>query len=152
MFAYCEQIVTDIVLSELDDIILLFEDLLGQKIMLNYIKDYNSLISEFDIYELKVYLFNEFWLTYQTKILQFSVYGQGIVKCVEKSCILITIDKIWREHLEEMTLLREAVGWRGYGQKNPLYEYKREAFFMFENQKEIFRHILIYDLLRSSIL
>merc|ERR1712086_907812 len=125
--------------SEMEDIILLLEDLLGQKLMLNYIKDYDSLINEFDIYELKVYLFNEFWLTYQAKILQFSVYGDDIARSVEKSCILITIDKIWREHLEEMTLLREAVGWRGYGQKNPLYEYKREAFFMFENQKEIFR-------------
>ena len=152
IFAYCEQIIVDVILSEIEDIILLLEDLLGQKLMLNYIKDYDSLINEFDIYELKVYLFNEFWLTYQAKILQFSVYGDGIARCVEKSCILITIDKIWREHLEEMTLLREAVGWRGYGQKNPLYEYKREAFFMFETQKEIFRHILIYDLLRSSIL
>ena len=152
MFAYCEQIVTDILFSKLDDIIVLLEDLLGQKLMLNYIKNYNSLINEFDINELRVYLFNEFWLTYQTKILQFSVYGQNIAKCVEKSCILIIIDKIWKEHLEKMTLLREAVGWRSYGQKNPLYEYKREAFFMFQNQKEIFRQILIYDLLRSFIL
>ena len=152
IFAYCEQIVIDSILSEVDDVILLLEDLLGQKLILNYIKNYKSLINEFDIYELKVYLFNEFWLTYQAKIVQFSVYGQGISECVEKGCILVTIDKIWKEHLEEMTLLREAVGWRGYGQKNPLYEYKREAFFMFENQKEIFRHILIYDLLRSSIL
>jgi preprotein translocase subunit SecA len=152
IFAYCEQIIIDVILSEINDIILLLEDLLGQKLMLNCIKDYDSLVNEFDIYELKVYLFNEFWLTYQAKILQFSVYGDGIAQCIEKSCILITIDKIWREHLEEMTLLREAVGWRGYGQKNPLYEYKREAFFMFETQKEIFRHILIYDLLRASIL
>ena len=113
---------------------------------------YNSLINEFGIDELRVYLFNEFWLTYQTKILQFSVYGQNIAKCIEKSCLLIVIDKIWKEHLEKMTLLREAVGWRSYGQKNPLYEYKREAFFMFQNQKEIFRQILIYDLLRSFIL
>ena len=152
MFAYCEQIVTDILFSKLDDIIVLLEDLLGQKLMLNYIKNYNSLINEFEIHELRVYLFNEFWLTYQTKILQFSVYGKNIASCVEKSCILIIIDKIWKEHLEKMTLLREAVGWRSYGQKNPLYEYKREAFFMFQNQKEIFRQILIYDLLRSFIL
>merc|ERR1712176_182963 len=152
MFAYCEQIVTDILFSKLDDIIVLLEDLLGQKLMLNYIKNYNSLINEFEIHELRVYLFNEFWLTYQTKILQFSVYGKNIASCVEKSCILIIIDKIWKEHLEKMTLLREAVVWRSYGQKNPLYEYKREAFFMFQNQKEIFRQILIYDLLRSFIL
>jgi preprotein translocase subunit SecA len=152
IFAYCEQIVTDIIVSKLDDIVEIIEYLLGKKLMLNYIKDYNSLINEFDINELIVYFFNEFWLIYQTKILQFSLYGQNISICVEKSCILIVIDKIWKEHLEKMTLLREAVGWRSYGQKNPLYEYKREAFFMFQNQKEIFRQIIVYDLLRSFIL
>jgi preprotein translocase subunit SecA len=36
---------------------------------------------------------------------------------LERSIILINIDRIWREHLQKMTLLREAVGWRGYGQK-----------------------------------
>ena len=152
IFAYCEQIVTDIIISKLDDIVEIIEYLLGKKLMLNYIKDYNSLINEFGINELIVYFFNEFWLIYQTKILQFSLYGQNISICVEKSCILIVIDKIWKEHLEKMTLLREAVGWRSYGQKNPLYEYKREAFFMFQNQKEIFRQIIIYDLIRSFIL
>jgi preprotein translocase subunit SecA len=51
-----------------------------------------------------------------------------------------------------MTLLREAVGWRGYGQRNPLYEYKQDAFDMFETREEVLRHLVIYDLLRSSIL
>ena len=59
---------------------------------------------------------------------------------------------MWREHLQKLSLLREAVGWRGYGQKNPLYEYKREAFQIFESREEILRHLVIYDLLRSSIL
>ena len=71
---------------------------------------------------------------------------------LERTIILINIDRIWREHLQEMTLLREVVGWRGYGQKNPLYEYKREAVSMFETREEILRHLVIYDLLRSSIL
>jgi preprotein translocase subunit SecA len=44
-----------------------------------------------------------------------------------------------------MTLLREAVGWRGYGQRNPLYEYKQDAFYMFETRKEVLRHLVIYD-------
>jgi preprotein translocase subunit SecA len=51
-----------------------------------------------------------------------------------------------------MTLLREAVGWRGYGQRNPLYEYKKDAFYLFETQKDVFRNVVIYQLLRSSIL
>jgi preprotein translocase subunit SecA len=76
----------------------------------------------------------------------------GIIENLERSIILINTDRIWREHLQKMTLLREAVGWRGYGQKNPLYEYKRDAFSMFETREEILRHLVIYDLLRSSIL
>ena len=120
--------------------------------MLIKLKTSNSFINEFDFAELKTYLFNEFWLTYQSKILEISVYGDGILENLERSIILINTDRIWREHLQKMTLLREAVGWRGYGQRNPLYEYKQDAFYMFETREELLRHLVIYDLLRSSIL
>ena len=83
---------------------------------------------------------------------ELSVYGDGIIENLERSIILINTDRIWREHLQKMSLLREAVGWRGYGQKNPLYEYKQDAFTMFENREEILRHLVVYDLLRASIL
>lgn len=152
IFAYGEQIITDLLLELKHDTISLIENLFGKNLTLNYIKDSNSLINEFDLYELKTYLFNEFWLTYQSKITELSVYGEGIVENLERSIILINTDRIWREHLQKMTLLREAVGWRGYGQKNPLYEYKQDAFYMFETREEILRHLVIYDLLRSSIL
>ena len=51
-----------------------------------------------------------------------------------------------------MTLLREAVGWRGYGQRNPLYEYKEESYFLFQELQITLRQLIIYDLSRSSIL
>ena len=152
IFAYGEQIITDLLLELRDDTISLIENLFGKNLTLSYFKDSNSLMNEFDLYELKTYLFNEFWLTYQSKITELSVYGEGIVENLERSIILINTDRIWREHLQKMTLLREAVGWRGYGQKNPLYEYKQDAFYMFETREEILRHLVIYDLLRSSIL
>jgi preprotein translocase subunit SecA len=133
-------------------IILLLENLFGKNLILKHIKDSKSLMDQLDFYELKLYFFNEFWLTYQAKITELSVYGDGICENLERSIILINIDRIWREHLQKMTLLREAVGWRGYGQRNPLYEYKQDAFYMFETRKEILRHLVIYDLLRSSIL
>ena len=122
----------------------LIENLFGRNLFINPVK--------FDSYELKIYLFNEFWLTYQSKITELSVYGDGIIENLERSIILINTDRIWREHLQKMTLLREAVGWRGYGQRNPLYEYKQDAFYMFETREELLRHLVIYDLLRSSIL
>jgi preprotein translocase subunit SecA len=158
LFAYGEQIITEIVLELRknkfcnQETIALIENLFGRNLIINQIKESNSFIKEFDSYELKLYLFNEFWLTYQSKILELAVYGDGILENLERSILLINIDRIWREHLQKMTLLREAVGWRGYGQRNPLYEYKQDAFYMFETREEILRHLVIYDLLRSSIL
>ena len=158
IFAYGEQIITELLLELREEkffnqeAILLIENLFGRNLIVNQIKNSKSFLNDFDLAELKTYLFNEFWLTYQSKILELSVYGDGILENLEKSIILINTDRIWREHLQKMTLLREAVGWRGYGQRNPLYEYKQDAFYMFETRKELLRHLVIYDLLRSSIL
>ena len=153
IFAHGEQIITELLLELEDETIPLIENLFGRNLLaLNYSRDFNSIRNEFTTSELKIYLFNEFWLTYQSKVTELSVYGDGIIENLERSIILINTDRIWREHLQKMTLLREAVGWRGYGQKNPLYEYKQDAFSMFENREEGLRQLVIYDLLRSSIL
>ena len=152
IFAHGEQIITELLLELNDETISLIENLFGQNLAINYSRNFNSVQQEFTPSEIKVYLFTEFWLTYQAKITELSVYGDGIIENLERGIILINTDRIWKEHLQKMTLLREAVGWRGYGQKNPLYEYKQDAFQMFENREEILRHLVIYDLLRSSIL
>ena len=158
ILAYGEQIITDLLLELKNEktsnkkIIFLLENLFGKNLSLKYLKNSKVVIDKFNLYELKTYLFNEFWLTYQSKLNELSIYGDGICGNLERSIILINIDRIWREHLQKMSLLRESVGWRGYGQRNPLYEYKQDAFYMFETRKEILRHLVIYDLLRSSIL
>lgn len=158
IFAYGEQIITDLFLELSEnkayqkELLSILENLFGRNLILNQVKDSNLFINNLDSYELKLYLFKEFWLTYQSKITELSVYGDGIIENLERSIILINTDRIWREHLQKMTLLREAVGWRGYGQRNPLYEYKQDAFYMFETREELLRHLVMYDLLRSSIL
>jgi preprotein translocase subunit SecA len=152
IFAYGEQIITELFLELKDQTISLVENLFGRNLGLNYLRESNFLLNEFDSYQLKIYLFNEFWLIYQSKITELSIYGSEIIENLERSIILNTIDRIWREHLQTMTLLREAVGWRGYGQQNPLYEYKRDAFYIFETRGERLRQLVIYDLLRSSVL
>jgi preprotein translocase subunit SecA len=158
MFAYGEQIITELLLELKEakfykkDAITLIENLFGRNILLTQARNSDLTLNNFDLAELKLYLFNEFWITYQSKIIELSVYGDGIIENLERSIILINTDRIWREHLQKMTLLREAVGWRGYGQRNPLYEYKQDAFYMFETREELLRHLVIYDLLRSSIL
>lgn len=158
IFAFGEQVLTETIVelkkkeSDITETIVLLENLFGKKLLLNYLEDANLFVKELDLYELKLYLFSEFWLTYSAKNLELAVYGDEVLKILERSILLINIDKIWREHLQEITLLREAVGWRGYGQRNPLYEYKQDAFYLFETKKEFLRHLVIYDLLRSSVL
>jgi preprotein translocase subunit SecA len=152
IFAHGEQVITELLLELQDETVSLIENLFAQNLTLKYRREANTLQNEFDLYELKIYLFDEFWLTYTAKIREISLYGDGIIRELERNIILTNTDRIWREHLQKLTLLREAVGWRGYGQKNPLYEYKREAFKIFRTREEILRQLVIYDLLRSSIL
>ena len=58
--------------------------------------------------------------------------GEPILREIEKMILLGTIDQLWKDHLLAMDQLREGIGLRGYGQKNPLAEYKKEAFNFFE--------------------
>lgn len=58
-------------------------------------------------------------------------YGSEVMRHLEKVIMLQTLDTQWKEHLAEMDYLRQGIGLRGYAQKNPKQEYKREAFEMF---------------------
>ncbi len=59
--------------------------------------------------------------------------GPDVIRRVEKQILLQTIDKAWREHLLTLEHLRQVVAFRGYAQRDPLNEYKTEAFTLFEN-------------------
>jgi preprotein translocase subunit SecA len=58
--------------------------------------------------------------------------GSSVVRDVERWVMLSVIDNLWMEHLDVITDLREGIGLRGYGQRDPLVEYKNEAFDLFE--------------------
>lgn len=58
-------------------------------------------------------------------------YGSDVMRHLEKVVMLQILDTQWKEHLAEMDYLRKGIGLRGYAQKNPKQEYKREAFEMF---------------------
>jgi preprotein translocase subunit SecA len=58
-------------------------------------------------------------------------FGEDLMAQLERFAILKTIDDKWREHLYEMDLLKEGIGLRAYGQKDPLIEYKQEGFRTF---------------------
>lgn len=128
-------------------VFLLIEDLLNTELF------YTSYtISDYNVSELKLALYQEFWLSYELKILEFEVQYRGLIREFGRILILYYMDLVWKEHLQKMSLLRDAVGWRRYGQRNPLFEYKEEAYQLFKYRNLITRRIVIYELLYSSIL
>jgi len=155
LLAYGEQIITEIVTRiqkknlTISDVIPRLENLFGTDLILN---KFESNLNNFDPVELKIYLFQEFWLTYDMKVIELELRHLGIIRALERTLILIYIDIDWKEHLQKMALLRDAVGWRSYGQRNPLFEYKDEAYELFKSRGLITRHLVIYDLIRSCIL
>jgi preprotein translocase subunit SecA len=59
-------------------------------------------------------------------------YGPDVIRMAEKSLLLQILDHLWKEHLLHLDHLRQGIHLRGYGQRDPLNEYKREAFALFE--------------------
>jgi len=57
---------------------------------------------------------------------------EEVMTYVEKQVLLQTLDHLWREHLVTLDHLRQVIGWRGYAQRDPLQEYKAEAFELFD--------------------
>ncbi|MFQ5786231.1 MAG: SEC-C metal-binding domain-containing protein, partial [Alphaproteobacteria bacterium] len=60
-------------------------------------------------------------------------YGPELMRMAEKSLLLQILDQHWKDHLLSLDHLRQGIGLRAYGQRDPLNEYKREAFDLFEN-------------------
>ena len=65
-----------------------------------------------------------------------SLLGESMMRQLEKAIMLRVVDRKWMEHLDNMDMLREGIGLPAYGQKNPLVEYKFEAYDMFQNMIE----------------
>ncbi|MBP7065420.1 preprotein translocase subunit SecA [Ferrovibrio sp.] len=59
-------------------------------------------------------------------------FGPDLMRMIERSLLLQVLDQNWKEHLHHLDYLRQAIGLRAYAQKDPLNEYKREAFALFE--------------------
>ena len=70
-------------------------------------------------------------------------FGPDIIRNVEKSVLLQILDQVWKEHLLTLDHLRQGIGLRAYGQRDPLNEYKREAFTLFEEMLSNLRERVI---------
>lgn len=77
--------------------------------------------------------------------------GGENLRQIEKAVILQTIDTLWMNHLDEIDYLRQGIGLRGYGQRDPLIEYKREAFHLFSHLMENVRSTTVRTLFKISM-
>ena len=151
ILAYGEQIIKDII-NLLKDQKFRKNSSLIEELFKTRLVSLNDDLNNIDSFELKTYLFQEFWLSYESKVLEFEICQIGLIRSFERTIILYYTDIAWKEHLQKIALLRDAVGWRSYGQRNPLFEFKEEAYNLFQNRNITIRHLLIRDFLHSFIL
>ncbi|MGF1619261.1 MAG: preprotein translocase subunit SecA [Rhodomicrobiaceae bacterium] len=78
-------------------------------------------------------------------------FGRELMRRVEKGLLLQTLDHLWREHLIMLEHLRQAVGLRGYGQRDPLNEYKTESFTLFESMLTRLRTVVTQQLMHIQL-
>ena len=151
ILAYGEQVIKDLI-NLLKDPKFTKNSSLIEELFKTRFVSLNENLNIIDPFELKTYLFQEFWLSYEAKVLEFEICQIGLIRSFERTIILYYTDIAWKEHLQKIALLRDAVGWRSYGQRNPLFEFKEEAYNLFQNRNITIRHLLIRDFLHSFIL
>ncbi|MDI6836948.1 MAG: preprotein translocase subunit SecA, partial [Rhizobiaceae bacterium] len=78
-------------------------------------------------------------------------FGPEIMHYVERSVVLQTIDQLWREHIVNLDHLRSVVGFRGYAQRDPLQEYKAEAFELFQALLANLREAVTTQMMRVEL-
>lgn len=98
------------------------------------------------------FLQQQFQITYDLKEIEIESIETGLMRELERTFLLQQIDAAWKEHLQKISFLRESIRWRAYGQKNPLTEYKKEAFNFFVTMLTRIRHRVVYFTLRAKIL
>ena len=78
-------------------------------------------------------------------------YGTELMQMASRQMMLGALDAVWKRHLQQMDYLQTAIGLRGYAQKNPLYEYKREALGLFKNTINDFKTVSVSYICRMEL-
>ncbi|WP_414584000.1 preprotein translocase subunit SecA [Scytonema sp. PCC 10023] len=103
-------------------------------------------LEDMSVGEIKAFLHEQVRIAYDLKEAQIDQIQAGLMRQAERFFILQRIDTLWREHLQQMDALRESVGLRGYGQKDPLIEYKSEGYELFLDMMVNIRRDVVYSL------
>lgn len=122
--------------------------------LVNKVKEFVHLLSDLEpqhiedlsMSEVKTFLHEQVRIAYDLKEAQVDQIKPGLMRDAERFFILQQIDTLWREHLQQMDALRESVGLRGYGQKDPLIEYKSEGYELFLDMMTGIRRNVVYTL------
>ncbi len=107
--------------------------------------DTDDQITDEDIYER---IQEQFEQAYQAKA---DMLGEELLVRLEKEITLMILDRHWKDHLAAMDYLRQGIGLRGYAQKNPVQEYKRESFEMFTDMLDGINYEVVQALTRVQI-
>jgi preprotein translocase subunit SecA len=100
--------------------------------------------------EVRAFMHEQVRNAYDQKEAEIEQLQPGLMRQVERFFILQRIDTLWREHLQGMEGLRETVGLRGYGQKDPLIEYKSEGYELFLDMMINIRRDVVYSIFQFS--
>ncbi len=103
-------------------------------------------LEDLSVEEIKTFLHEQVRNAYDMKEAQVNATRADLMRDAERFYILQQIDTLWREHLQQMDALRESVGLRGYGQKDPLIEYKTEGYELFLDMMTDIRRNVVYAL------
>jgi preprotein translocase subunit SecA len=78
--------------------------------------------------------------------------GQGVpsIRDIERAYTLQVLDRLWMDHIDALDVMRASIGFRSIGQRDPLVEFKNEAFLMFDNLKGQIQHYIVDHLLRLT--
>ncbi len=103
-------------------------------------------LEDLSVEEIKTFLHEQVRNAYDMKESEVNAIRSDLMRDAERFFILQQIDTLWREHLQQMDALRESVGLRGYGQKDPLIEYKTEGYELFLDMMTDIRRNVVYSL------
>ena len=120
--------------------------LLGIPFRMKSASDKNELIPQLSFLQQQVQI------SYDLKELELECLEPGLLRSLEKAFILQEIDVSWKEHLQKIALLRDSIRWRAYGQKDPLTEYKSEAFNYFNVMLSKIRHRVVFFAMRAKVI
>ena len=99
-----------------------------------------ELLSNLSKEEIKIFLNDQVKISYELKEIELESLRVGLSQSLEYAFLLQSIDQVWKEQLTRMELLKESIGWRAYGQRDPLLEYQKEAYRIFAIQTRKIRH------------